>query len=406
MKRRSFLSKSVLGVGGAVVSAQSTVPIPKRKKVAAVVTEYRWYTHADVICGRLLGGYSANNIWTPPRTQLVSVYRDQVPANDMVPDLAARHNFRVCRNISEALTLGGKKLAVDAVLFIAEQGQYPYNDAGQHLYPRFEMFSEILDIYEASGSSVPTYFDKHFSYDWAKAKAIFDRARRLKFPLLAGSSVPVSLRSPELNLPLETPIAEVGCVGHGELDAYGFHMLEAMQCLVERRKGGETGVREVELIESAAVWAWLGGQGAWATPLIEAAYAIDPNSKAMSLKERAKDPVIFRIQYIDGLKVVVLILTPRRIGRTVALSAPGWREPLRTLFSPATVRPLPHFDGLVSCIEEMFVTGKEQYPPERTLLTTGILSHLFDSRRAKRPVATPALTISYRAPETAWYQRA
>jgi hypothetical protein len=375
-------------------------------KVAAVVTEYRWYTHADVICGRLLGGYSANNVWTPPRTQLVSVYRAQAPTNDMPPDLAARHNFKVYQSIPEALTLGGKKLAVDAVLFIAEQGQYPYNDVGQHLYPRFEMFSEILDVYEASGFSVPTYFDKHFSYDWTKAKTIFDRSRRLGFPLIAGSSVPVSLRAPDLDIPLETPITEVGCVGHGQLDAYGFHMLEAMQCLVERREGGETGVREVEMIEGSAVWAWLDGHGAWAKPLMEAAYAIDPNSKAMSLRERAKDPAIFRIQYIDGLKVAALILTPARIGRTVALRVPGRREPLRTLFSPKTVRPLPHFDGLVRCIEETFVTGKEQYPPERTLLTTGILSHLFDSRRAKRPVATPGLTISYRPPENAWYQRA
>lgn len=404
MKRRSFLNLPVLGSAGVLASAQ--LPAPKRMKVAAVVTEYRWYAHADVICGRLLGGYSANNIWTPPRTQLVSVYRAQTPANDMVPDLAARHNLRVCQSIPEALTLGGKKLAVDAVLFIAEQGQYPYNDVGQHLYPRFEMFSQILDLYEASGSSVPTYFDKHFSYDWMKAKAIFDRSRKLGFPLMAGSSVPLSLRAPDLDIPLGTPITEVGCVGHGQLDAYGFHMLEAMQCLVERRKGGETGVREVEMIEGNSVWAWLGGQGAWAKPLIESAYASDPNSNTMSLKERAKDPVIFRIQYIDGLKVAALILTPSRIGRTVALRVPGRREPLRTLFGPKTVRPLPHFDGLVRSIEEMFVTGKEQYPPERTLLTTGILSYLFESRRAKGPVAAPGLNVSYRAPDNVWYQRA
>jgi hypothetical protein len=323
----------------------------------------------------------------------------------MPPDLAARHNFKVYDSIPEALTLGGKKLAVDAVLFIAEQGQYPYNDVGQHLYPRFEMFSQILDVYEASGFSVPTYFDKHFSYDWTKAKTIFDRARKLGFPLMAGSSVPVSLRAPDIHVPLETPITEVGCVGHGQLDAYGFHMLEAMQCLVERRKGGETGVREVEMIESNAVWPWLDGQGAWARPLIEAAYATDPNSSAMGLKERAKDPVIFRVQYRDGVKAAALILTPSRIGRTVALRVAGRPEPLRTLFSPKTDRPLPHFDGLVRCIEEMFITGKEQYPPERTLLTTGILSHLFASRREKGPVATPGLAISYRAPDKAWYQK-
>jgi hypothetical protein len=403
MKRRSLLAMPAMAAAAAQTSRRQD---GRRKRVAAIVTEYRWYSHADVICGRLLGGYSANNQWTAPRTDLVSLYRVQSPKNDMAPDMAARNGFRLCKSTCEALTLGGSKLAVDALVFVGEHGDYPFNDLGQHLYPRYELFSEILDVYEASGRGVPTFFDKHFSYDYKKAKTLFERARRIGFPLMAGSSVPLTIRKPNVQPALGTPMTEAACVGYGPLDAYGFHLLEVMQCLVERRKGGETGVREVAMLQDDAIWTWLDGEGEWAKPLLESAHALDPSRKQGSLREQSKTPVLFRIQYRDGFRTAALMLSPSGNDRTVAIRIPGKAEPLCTLFGPETVRPLPHFDGLVRCMEEMFVTGKELYPPERTLLTTGILAYAFESRRTKSPVATSDLSVTYRAPEEAWYQTA
>jgi hypothetical protein len=73
---------------------------------------------------------------------------------------------------------------------------------------------------------------------------------------------------------------------------------------------------------------------------------------------------------------------------------------------PEIPRPLPHFDGLVDCIEEMFMTGKEPYPAERTLLTTGALAHAFDAKRLGREVETPELAISYQVGRNVYRQRA
>ncbi len=407
MKRREFLyAPAVAAVTPGAAQQTNAVTGGKKMKVAAVVTEYRWYSHADVVCGRLLGGYSANNVWTPPRTQLVSLYRHQTPTNDMTRDLSARHGFRVHPTIPAALTADGKRLAVDAVVFIGEHGNYPFNSSGQHLYPRFELFSEILDVYEKAGRGVPTFFDKHLSYDWSKAKTMFTRARRLGFPFMLGSSVPLTLRQPDIQPKRETPMTEAACIGYGALDAYGFHLLEIMQTILEHRKGGETGVAEVEMIEGEAIWTWLSGTGAWAEPLLNAAFAHDPGRRPGPIKEQSRNPVLFRIQYSDGLKAVALMLSPSGNDRTIAVRVPGASEPVSLLFGPPTERPLPHFDGLVRCIEEMFVTGKELYPPERTLLTTGMLSYLFESRRAKAAVSTPELRVTYRAPENTWYQKA
>ena len=53
-----------------------------------------------------------------------------------------------------------------------------------------------------------------------------------------------------------------------------YHALEAMQCMVERRKGGETGVKSVELLDGDAVWKALAagswGAGGWDPRLFEA----------------------------------------------------------------------------------------------------------------------------------------
>ncbi|MGH9667116.1 MAG: hypothetical protein ACRD9L_22050, partial [Bryobacteraceae bacterium] len=274
MTRRDWL-----GVGMAApaltANAAPAKPCPqedRRTKTAAVVTVYRYNSHADVLIGRLLAGYSSNAVWTPSNTHVVSFQADQVPAIDMSRDLAARNGFRIYPSIRKALTLGGKSLAVDAVVFVGEHGDYPYNDVGQHLYPRYELFSQILDVYEHSGRSVPTYFDKHFSYSWEKAKAIYDRAKKIGFPFMAGSSIPLTIRKPALDTPLEMPITEAAAIGYGELDAYGFHTLEGLECLVERRKGGETGIASAQWIEGQNVWTWLqSAQGSWSKPLLEEA---------------------------------------------------------------------------------------------------------------------------------------
>ncbi|MBI3209095.1 MAG: hypothetical protein HYZ37_09380 [Candidatus Solibacter usitatus] len=378
------------------------------KRVAGIVTEYRHWSHADVILGRILGGYSANNQHQQSRCKLVSLYTDQVPANtDMSRDFASRFGFRIYPTIREALTLGGQRLAVDAVVFVGEHGKYPTNELGQHLYPRFELFSQILDVYESSGRVVPTFFDKHLSYSWEKAKTIYDRAKKLNLPWMAGSSIPVTIRTPVLEIPLNTPIAMAAGVGYGPHDAYGFHLLESMQCMLERRSGGETGIASVEWIAGDAVWTWLSGEGKWSRPLIDEAMRRNPRKEAAALEKEAKNPVLFHLQYKDGLRAAGLIVGPSGAEWTFSMRRKEGAAIESTFFGlPQPGRPLPHFDGLVRCIDEMFVTGKPVYPVERTLLTTGALAFLFESKRRGTRVETPELAIRYQSPKELWFQRA
>ena len=373
-----------------------------KKRVATVITEYRLNSHADVIAGRLIEGYEYDGKRREPAAQVVSMYTDQVPANDMSRGLAARYPFKICPTVAGALTLGTGKLAVDAVMLIGEHGNYPENEKGQKLYPRHRLYQQIVDVFRTSGRGVPVYCDKHFSTDWTQAKQMYDEARELRFPLMAGSSLPVSWRRPPLEMDLGAPVERAASVFYGGKEAYGFHALEALECMVERRTGGETGIAAVECVEGPAVWTWTDSR-AWAGRLLDAALAHSETKKPGSPRDNVKEPILFQVEYRSGLIAAVYILNGHCQDCTFAADIKGRAEPISTEIWLQPGRPYSHFSALVHYIEQMILTGKEPYPPERTLLTTGALAALMDA--TGRRVETPHLAIKYRAPAQSLFAR-
>ncbi len=357
-----------------------------RKRIAIIATVYRKNSHADVIAGRLIEGYEYNGEKRRPQADVVSMYTDQVPDNDMSRPLAAKHGFKIYPTIREALTLGGGKLAVDGVVFIGEHGDYPFNEKGQHLYPRYELYKQIMDVFRESGRSVPVYCDKFFSYDWKKAKWMYDQSKELNFPLMAGSSVPVSWRRPALELKMGTPIDKAVAVGYGGNEVYGFHALEGLECMVERRKGSETGIAAVECRQGDEVWKF-NEQNPWADQLMKEAVKRCEDAKPV----KPKKPAVFILEYRSGLTAAVYMLDDqiKQFGfaaKDPVVSTEMWLQPAAYY---------NHFSGLVYYIEHLMVTGKPAYPVERTLLTTGAIDALMDSCYEHRRIETPHLAITY-----------
>ncbi len=226
---------------------------------------------------------------------------------------------------------------------------------------------------------------------------------------MAGSSIPLTMRTPALEIPYGGEVEHAVALGYGELDAYGFHTLEALQCMVERRKGGETGIRSVEWLEGDAVWKWRDGDGRWSVPLLASALSRYPSPKPGRMEDNVKQPVAFVLEYVDGMRAAAYMLEGHVKAWSFAAKMKGRGEPLSTYFEQGDQtgsRPFPHFDGLVHCMEEMFVTGKPLYPVERTLLTTCTLSMLFESRAWKKRIETAELKIAYRAPRDSYFERA
>ncbi len=376
---------------------------PRTPRVAAVVTEYRHNSHADVIVSRLLQGYDLNGKGTFPKLELASLYTDQVPENDTSRRLAKEHGFPIHETVADALTLGTGELAVDGVLLIAEHGKYEKSPTGQTVYPKRRLFDEIVKVFEKSGRSVPVFCDKHLADNWEDAKHLYDTSRRLDFPLMAGSSIPVLWRRPAADVKRGTELREIVTTSYHTLDAYGFHGLEMLQCLVERRAGGETGVRSVECRTGDAVWTAL-EDGTVDRGLFDACLARieKPRFKDFAdLKRRVKEPVLFLVTYEDGLKASMVTLNGAIVSWTAA-----WRDEAgnrdSTLFWTQEERPYGHFTHLLVGVEAMMHSGKPTWPVERTLLTSGILDAALVSKLKGRPVATPYLDVRY---ETNWTWR-
>ena len=108
--------------------------------------------------------------------------------------------MRIYPTIAEALTLGGEELAFDGVIIIGAHGNYPRNEKRQILWPRYEFFCQVVDLFRESGRTVPVFNDKHFSWNWEWAVEMVKTAADMDFPLMAGSSIPWACRLPPVDL--------------------------------------------------------------------------------------------------------------------------------------------------------------------------------------------------------------
>lgn len=393
MNRREFLALS---------AATQPPGRAARKKLAALSTTYHVRSHTDNFVTRFLEGYWIHRRYYPSPCDVVSLYMDQVHPADIGYRLASAYGFPVAKSIAEALTLGGTKLAVDGVILVGEHGRYPLNEKHQILYPRFEFFEQAVAVFRNSGRSVPVFVDKHLSYDWTKAKQMYDWSRELKFPLMAGSSLPVTFRRPELDHPLGTEFEDALMVGAGGgNDGSIFHYLETLQCFVERRKGGETGVRAIQYLEGDAVWR-AAEQKRWSPELMRAALARGEKVRP-GPPEEVRNPGVILIEYRDGFRAAVLMLGGMAGEYLMALKVKGKAEPDSTLcYIP--IENSNNFSMFVHGIAQMMNTGQAPYPVERTLLTTGVLARAMESAYlGHQRVETPELGIRYTPPPQSYY---
>jgi hypothetical protein len=394
----------------------------RRPRIAAIATIYFKYSHAQHIVDRFLEGYGWNARHHHPPMDLVSLFLDQRGENDISADRLERFpTMKLYPTIAEALTLGGSELAVDGVLLIGEHGKYGRNEKGQHLYPRYEFFQQIVAVYRASGRSAPLFNDKHLSWNWEWSREMYDTARELGFAFMAGSSLPVTYRTPSVEMPLGARIGEAMCVGYGGVDSYDFHALEALQCMEERRAGGETGVRWLQAYRGDAFWK-AHHEGAWSRELFEAAlcrsHTLAPSRAGFNhiyptrdeMKQLVKDPIAYQYEHADGLKSTMILLNGLVQDFNFAAHVEGHDKPFSTQMylpmPPARATLASFFSPLVNNVEQMFLTGAPTYPVERTLLTTGLVAAGVDSLHQEQTrQETSHLAIHYQPTTESTYWR-
>lgn len=420
INRRTFLKAAGAGLVGAAFGGAEPTP-GVRRKLAVVTTLWNYHSHAWHMAERFLGGFPREGRWHHPALDVVSAYVDQTPENDLSRKRSKEFGFKIYPTVAEALRSGGDKLAVDAVLLIGEHGNYPVNEIGQKQYPRYELFKQIVEVFRQDGRTTPVFSDKHLSWKWEWAKEMTDTSRSMGFPFLAGSSLPVTWRMPSIDMPYGGDVEEVLCVAFGAVDIYDFHALETIQCMAERRRGGETGVVAMQALRGPAVWeamqagSW--AAGGWDPKLFEACLSrsqtlAQPETfshrypTAAQMREWVKQPVAYRFEYADGLKATMLLMNGLLEDFTFAARLAGQSQPISTLFHLPPNPNVVYSAALMSKVEEMFMTGKAPYPVERTLLTSGLVAAgLLSLASGQKRIETPHLSVRYRPPQESQFWR-
>jgi hypothetical protein len=420
LTRRTFLAATTAFAAGAF-APRARAAQAARKKVAFLGTEVRLHSHAQHFLDRMTLGYAWGGAWQEPRVEVASVFIDQFPEGDLARGRVKRHGLKLYPTIAEALTLGGEKLAVDGVVIIAEHGDYPQNEKGQRLYPRYEWFKEVVKVFEASGRSVPVFNDKHLSTTWPRCREMVEDSRRLGFAFLAGSSLPVTWRLPSVDVPHGAPLVESVCVCYGGVDSYDFHGLETAQCMSERRSGGEVGISSVHALRGEPMWQLLESPERETTRrLFTAALR---RSHTLPVKEGYVEDVVsvdwarrllpdtlgYFIEHRDGFRTAMFLTSIQDFNYA------GLRRDTNEIISCQMYLPMPthsattadFFNPLIRHIETLVLQNRAAYQVERTLLTSGMtLAAVNSIHRGHTLVETPEMKVAYRGPEESTFWRA
>ena len=457
----SALSSALLASRPLLHSSWGQEPAQRPLRLAILGSVYRQQSQMQTLADRFLVGYPYDGEWHLPHVQVVSVYVDQLarqvqaapspyqlamtgaklaPASsakgiagglgreqnlpekqestsDLSKARGQQFGFRLFSNIPEALRCGGDRIAVDAVLAIVEQDDYPSNSKGQVLLPSYDFFQQCVQVFEDEGHAVPYFNHKQLSFSFEQAQTMVKTANRLRFPLLAGSSLPVTWRLPDVDIPLGAEVEEAVMVAGG-YDSMDFDALEALQCMLERRKGGETGVKAVQLLEGDDVWA-AGKTGRWSNDLLSSALSRSDTPLGLTvldgrtqdlvasgvLPQLVKDPAAYCIEYNDGTRATLLMLNGAIMDFNISARVTGHGLVSTQFFLP----PAPN-DTYSAClaakIEQTFQSRSATYPVERTLLTTGLLEACMNSRhRLNQRLETPQLAVNYQPPAESQYAR-
>jgi len=409
--RRQMLE--ITGIAGltALVSSASFSQNTQNRPRIAVLASYWGATrsHADWIVNKLIDGYWWDGAYTPSRVDVVSIYIHQHDSSLLGQKVAKAKGIPVFKSVGETLTLGGNDLSVDGVVIVAEHGDYTTDLKGHWLLPRWWIYNQVVRVFEKSNRSVPVFNDKHLSYNWDESKWMFDKSRELNFPLTGGSSIPIYYRKPEIEIDIDTPIKNSIVLGGTSDEGAIFHAIDVLQAFVERRKGGETGVKTVQSIRGSEAWKWV-EKNSWVVKLL------DSVANKFDFKpghfQQATQTNICVIEYNDGTKAAVI--GAQGVGWTYAGEISGKNEP--TIISMlGWAGPFDQYhasNAQPHWITEMMVTKKEPFNAERLLLSTGITNFYMESNwegckynALGRRIETPALNIKYKSLREAQFSK-
>ena len=239
-----------------------------------------------------------------------------------------------------------------------------------------------------------------------------DTAREMNFAFMAGSSLPVARRFPPIEIPNDTEIEEVVGIGPGGIDGYDIHKLESIQSMVERRRGGETGVvamhalRSNTVLKALKIDSWIAGgfdselfdsclfRSLKLTPPREGFNHYMPSHDEIATVLN-HEPIAYRYEYANGLKATMFLLERLIHDPTFAARLKGHSETLSTLM----YLPRRNFFRKSTPSRRRFLPARQHTPSKRTLLMIGLTAAGVESLWLGKRIDAPHLAIRYVQPK-------
>ena len=268
----------------------------------------------------------------------------------------------------------------------------------------------VRGVLSAVPRTCPCFVHGTLDRDLAGSRALVDLAVSRKIPLAAGTALAVTWRLPPVEIEPGTALAEALIITQGDSSTAAFEGLEGILSLVDRRAGGESGLRAVELLRGPQVWE-ASGKGRWSMDLLAAAISRSDSPQGDPVRDGrtqdivglglvpglARDPLAWLVEHRDGLRSSILILDGVVADIDFAVRTKGGEVISAQIYRPP--EPARHeFSRLAEVIETFFTGARPPWPVERSLLMVGALE-VFDrlsrSDRNDGLVETPGLAISY-----------
>ena len=208
---------------------------------------------------------------------------------------------------------------------------------------------------------------------------MYDRARELKVPFMAGSSLPLSFRDPELDVPMGCEIEAAVGIGYSGLDIYGMPrpgVLPVLGRTAARRRDGRA-VGPVPARRRRCGRPWMTASSP--KDVLEPRSRVAPKPDGRDDAERRRAPRCSSSSTTTASSASVLML-PRSPGTSVAVKLKGQHSPSRPASRSAPSRDYPHFAYLLKAIETDDPHRPSELPRRADAPDRGILDRALTSR--------------------------
>jgi hypothetical protein len=379
------------------------------RKIAFLLEEFTKSSPAQQLLDRFLIGYPRDGAMHQPARETVSAH---LMLNVSDSDFETRHEDF---GLTIAPTAEQAVEGADAVVIVPRS---PGATANQR-------FLQIA-LERAPGARA-CFVHGALANTLERSREFLSLARSRQTVLLAGTPLCVTWHLPAVELRRGTSLVEALIVVQAgalpgqasppapsaTLAGAELHALEGLLPVIERRAGGESGIRSVRFLEGKELWR-AGDKGLWSWPLLTSAISRSHSPQGDALLDGrtqdlvglglvpklARNPRGWLLEHRDGLRTSILVLDgvvadfnfAVRTQDGIVISAQLFRAP-----PPAE----HHVSRLVATMEEFFRNSQLPWPVERNLLITGLLETFQKpSSRSGRRVETPMLNIGYSVKNT------